>query len=153
MAWQYLNKPVLLVLFIYPACDGHEKVLYAMHCCTTYTTTPKPIYKCIHTLSPQSHILCLRSQVLLCDVYVRHDSFFTPLNSTVEFELSEVQWSGVILLSHLQCWDITRQRHHKSESKRGLKPRRFLEKFSPRYFCKVQLWKWSQDKFILWKKL
>ena len=59
-------------------------------------------------------------------------------------------WSvcGVILLSHLQCWDITRQRHHKSESKRGLKPRRFLEKFSPRYFCKVQLWKWSQDKFI-----
>ena len=87
--WYYWNKPVLLVLFIYPACDGHEKV-YAMHCCTTYTT-PKPIYKCIHTLSPQSHILCLRFQVLLCDVMcMYHDSFFTPLKSTVEFELSEV---------------------------------------------------------------
>ena len=146
MAWQYLNKPVLLVLFIYPACDGHEKV-YAMHCCTTYTT-PKPIYKCIYT--PWAHkaiyfVWGFRYYYVMC---MYHDSFFTPLNSTVEFELSEVQWSGGILLSHLQCWDITRQRHHKSESKRGLKPRRFLEKFSPRYFCKVQLWKWSQDKFI-----
>ena len=74
-----------------------------------------------------------------------HDSFFTPLNSTVEFELSEVLeclWGNFI-----ESFTI-RQRHHKSESKRGLKPRRFLEKFSPRYFCKVQLWKWSKDKFI-----
>ena len=140
--WHNWNKPVLLVLFIYPACDGHEKVY--MQCIVVQHILHRNRFTSAYThLEPTKPytLFEVSGTTMWCVCTMIH--FLPP--STVEFELSEVVeclWGNFI-----ESFTI-RQRHHKSESKLGLKPRRFLEKFSPRYFCKVQLWKWSKDKFI-----